>query len=205
MFLTRSHARAALAAVWTVSAGIALAGEDPPPTGAESDQRIEGVIVKVEPIGGSEQDSVAPRRVRLTINTAVVWRDYARDTAAARETSPEKAARKGEESVATKGQPGGRNNLVTVDVTPAARMELRYRAAMDERSFGAASVEEARRLATQAAPRPRGLDDGSAGRPATLAQLKPGLFVHVRYHRVDQHDRANRLVILEPVLDEPVK
>jgi hypothetical protein len=213
MIRSRLLSATALAVGLVVAAGHALAGQDDSKRAVDAkaarDQRIEGVVIRVEPVGGdSERGAGAAHRVKLTINTAAVWRDYVRDTATTRESTPEKAARKGEESVATKGQPRTAQNLVAIEVTPESRLELRYRGATDERSLGAATAEQARRLATRDADPARGSDDpesAAEGKSARLDQIKPGLFIHVRYRRADQQDRADRVIILEPVRDTTEK
>jgi hypothetical protein len=200
MLTIRFRPLAAVASVLVVASAISQGGQEPGERKAAEkaarNQRIEGVVVKAEPVG--EEGS---RRVRLTVNTAAVWRDFARDTAANREAPPEKAAKKGEESVATKGQPESRQTLETIEVSPEARMEYRYRLTMDERSLGAGSARAARELAARdadpAAP-PAPTEDREA-RILKLDQLKPGLWVHIRYHREGERDRADWVIALEPI------
>src|SRR5262249_50787945 len=103
---------------WTVCvlAGAATALTSISSLGQEKKQppkagRASGVIIKAEPLerGG----------VRLTINTAAVWRDWARDQAAADPNQPpRRAAEQGAKSVATKGEPQTKENLVVVELKP---------------------------------------------------------------------------------------
>lgn len=167
-------------------------------------QRVDGVVVKAERIGEGQGEKSADRDqgVRLTINTAAVWRDYVRDTATSKATSPEKAAKKGEESIATKGQPKSDDTLVTVEIPRDARREMRYRAAMDERTLGAPTPAQARRrLADEADDRADGAPTKDA-KTVEMNQLKPGLFVTIQYRRDRDRNRADRLFVLEPVRDE---
>jgi hypothetical protein len=204
MISPRSLAMAALTATFIIAAGSARGVQDDLAKTSEQaakKQRVEGVVIRVEPIG---ENKTAARGVKLTINTAAVWRDYVRDTATTKETPPEKAARKGKESVATKGQPVSPGTVATVEVTPDSRLELRYRTAMDERTQGAASADAARKLTSKAGDPSQSSKESveTAGKTIKVDQIKPGLFVHVRYHRDGKQDRADRLIVLEPVRDE---
>jgi len=172
-------------------------------------ERIDGVIVKVEPIGGqAAAKSDAPRRVRVTVNTAAVWRDFSRDTATTKAESTSEAAKKGEQSIATKGQPRDKDTLVVLEITPDTKLQRRYRAEMDERSLGAASPDEARKLAAAdttgdrdrtkaAATQP----DGTSGKALKADELKTGLFIVAAYRHADDADRADWVVVLDPVRD----
>jgi hypothetical protein len=204
MISPRSLAMAALTATFIIAAGSARGVQDDLAKTSEQaakKQRVEGVVIRVEPIG---ENKTAARGVKLTINTAAVWRDYVRDTATTKEPPPEKAARKGKESVATKGQPVSPGTVTTVEVTPDSRLELRYRTAMDERTQGAASADAARKLTSKADDPSQSSKESveTAGKTIKVDQIKPGLFVHVRYHRDGKQDRADRLIVLEPIRDE---
>src|SRR4051812_32498973 len=91
-----------------------------PKKGEDAGQKISGVVVKVEQI---RPDDPSARGVRLTIKTDAVWRDFVRDQAnVASSASNKKAAAKGENSVATKGQPASADTLVVVDVRPETKL-----------------------------------------------------------------------------------
>jgi hypothetical protein len=204
MISPRSLAMAALTATFIIAAGSARGVQDDLAKTSEQaakKQRVEGVVIRVEPIG---ENKTAARGVKLTINTAAVWRDYVRDTATTKEPPPEKAARKGKESVATKGQPVSPGTVTTVEVTPDSRLELRYRTAMDERTQGAASADAARKLTSKEGDPSQSSKESveTTGKTIKVDQIKSGLFVHVRYHRDGKQDRADRLIVLEPIRHE---
>lgn len=140
-------------------------------------QQLDGVITRVERLDPAEAQADAPAarsgRIRVTINTAAVWRDYARDTVAERATSPDQAAAKGQQVVATRGQPRDQETLVTVEIKPDSKRELRYRAALDEASLGAATATAAE-ARTLAQARPPGAGPDAPGRPAGPAAGGPG-------------------------------
>ena len=160
--------------------------------GARGAQRTSGVITKVEDIGKREG-----RRLRLTIKTDVVWRDYVRDTAAPPPGQPlNKAAAEGKDSVATKGQPKSPDDVVTIEVGPNTRLESRFRAA-DETSAGSGTAGQA-----AAKAKGEGADTRRSARPARLAHedLKTGLFVEVEYHRArGGENRAAQLAVIRPI------
>jgi hypothetical protein len=193
-----------LRAPWTapvgclVLAAVALA-EDPPRRDEQAADRqlVQGVIVKVEPCDKED----ASKGLKATINTAAVWRDYVRDTTSEKGSSVEKAAQKGEDSVATKGQPEAPETLVHVEIARDPAAVLHYRTATDERTLGAPTPAAARKIAEADA------EDSEEAPTATAKAIKPadikkGLFVHVRYHREGDRNIADRVVILEPVRDE---
>jgi len=171
-------------------------------------QRAEGVILKVEPArrGGDANAKGEGKRgrqgqgVRLTINTAVVWRDWVRDQADLK-TRPN--AEKGANSVATKGQPAGPNDLVTVVVGPRAHLATRLRSATDETDKGAKSLAGAERKEERSDPEQKPDAKGRDGDHAPQlkqSDLKPGLFVVVEYRRGPANiNRAEDLTILKPV------
>ena len=185
----RSLSLTALSSAAVVAGLSAMADE--PDKKAARDQLVEGVIVKVEPVEKGKD------RVRITVNSAAVWRDYVRDSATAKGESTEKSAKKGDESVATKGQPESEDDLTTIEVGPGSKVETRYRLAIDERTLGAPTVEGARKLADPETAEPK-----EAGKALPMGKLKAGLFVHLHYHRGDKRDEADRVVVLEPVRDE---
>jgi len=187
--------------------------------GSPSAQRVEGVIVKVERVARSSDPKATdnqavkegreqPRILRLTINTAAVWRDWVRDQASARPKSAREAAKSGSTSIATQGEPESPDTLVAVDVGPRTRLETRYRSSTDEISEGArtpekaAAAEEATDAAAPARRREIRQRDRSEDAPRfTPDDLKPGLFVEAEYrHSDDAHlNRAVRVRIFEPV------
>ena len=124
-----------------------------PKLAIERAERASGVIVKVEPIAKVDTDQAKhkdskgdkARLVRLTINTNAIWSDWARDqvTANANQT-PKKAAEKGAKSVATEGQPESKNSLVVIALTPASKVETRFRTLTDETTKGAKTPRGAR-------------------------------------------------------------
>jgi len=169
-------------------------------------QRTEGVILKVEP---ARRDGDAPPKdkgkrgrqgVRLTINTAVVWRDWVRDQADLK-TRPD--AEKGADSVATKGQPAGPNDLVTIVVGPRAHLATRLRSSTDETDKGARSIAGAEKKEERSDPDQKADAKGRDGdRAPQLRQsdLKPGLFVIVEYRSGPGNvNRAEDVTILKPV------
>lgn len=197
-----ARCRLALAAVVVlVGAGVAGAQESSSrqgkSEGGEREGRVEGVVVKVERGSDGERD-----RLRLTINTAAIWNDYVRDTATVGGKSAEGAAEEGEDSIATKGQPRDVDTLVVVEVAEGTRMQLRHRAEQDSRTLGSATVEEARKP-----PTGEGSDEGdedespdlTGGRTLKPADLKVGQYVAVRSKKDGERQRAEWLVVLDPV------
>jgi len=177
-------------------------------------ERASGVIVKVEPVTkgattGSTIDKESkagreqPRTLRLTINTAAVWRDWARDQATSTASeSPRKAAETGAKSVA-KGEPETKETLVVVDVGPDSKIETRFRTPTDESSKGATTPGAAKNPDTGSRP-----DDqagapksSSSGKPAQYAasDLKPGLFVEVDFRHMRAQNVASTLAVIRPV------
>ncbi len=129
---------------WLILPGLTLAAPDDTGKNASKNQRVEGVIIKAEPV-----DSDNGHCLRLTINTAAVWRDYARDSALndTRKDSTKKAAKRGDDSVATEGQPRDRDTLVTIDVAADTPAHKRFRAEKDEATLGASSAKAALKAA----------------------------------------------------------
>lgn len=162
-------------------------------------QKASGVIVKVERIEKgatkgatirkeTEAGRAAPVSYRLTINTAAVWRDWSRDQARVKDSgSPAKDARRGNESVATRGEPAEPNSLVVVDLGPETRVDTRFRAPDDETSKGARAGEASR----------------SAAKPLqfTASELKPGLFVDVDYTHQAAQNPASAVSVIRPILE----
>ncbi len=161
-------------------------------------ERISGVIIRAESTGDTKE---GPATVRLTVNVAAVWEDYSRDAATTEEVSVDEAAKKGKESIATRGQPRDEDTLTTIEVASEIPIQLRYRAEMDSSSLGAGTLKEALRVEP-------GKSDESAteserrGKSLKADQLKPGLFVHVQAHRADERNSADRVVVLVPVREQ---
>jgi len=179
--------RAALAGVAAfVLAGPARGDDAKVKPASKDDQRASGVIVKVD----RAQTRDGSEKLILSINTAAVWRDWARDQAA---ESPRRSARKdardGAESVATKGEPKDKNTLVKVEVVHDSRIETRFRALDDESKKGD------RTPATEGANTRR----RSAKPPQfRMADLKPGLFIETDFGRKDERNVARTLTVIRP-------
>ena len=178
----------------------------PPPArpGAAKDAKAEmisGVIVKAEKVPAADAKAAegAPMRlVRLTINPNAVWRDWARDQAKARdEGSPRKDAAKGEQSVATLGQPADQDNVVVVVVTDATKVETRFRSPSDETTKGEVSPDAVKS------------EDGakakskSPAKPVQFraADLLPGLFVEAEFREsaAAKGDAASTIAVIRPI------
>ncbi len=170
---------------------------------------VEGVITRVE-----QEKSVDGRtsgKVHVTINSAIVWRDFARDTATEDGQKPAEAAKAGDQSVATKGQPEDQNTIATIEVPTGIPLELRYRSQMDGRSKGAASAEKARDLVrrdpvadqakTKSSADPAPSDDGGPGKSLTADDLKQGLWVSIECRKGDESHVARHVIVLEPISD----
>lgn len=176
----------------------ALSAPDGKDKDASKNQKVEGVVVKAEPVGSGNG-----RRVRLTLNTAAVWRDYARDTALDNDKgeSTRDAAKKGDDSVAAEGQPRDEDTLVTVEVNADTPAHKRFRAEMDAATLGAPSIEAAKRAVEE----PSEERPVKGGEPVKLKDLRRGLFVAVGYEKTEQSNRADWLVVLVPVRDDDAK
>jgi hypothetical protein len=187
--------------------------------GSPSAERASGVIIKVEPVtkgatpGSTITDEAkkgrqVPRTVRLTINTAAVWRDWARDQATEDVSkSARKDAEEGQNSVATKGQPATADTTVMVDVGPDTRVETRFRSPTDETSKGAATPEEAREEdeGTSGAAKSKSRAGKSAstekekGPRFGVGDLKPGLFVEAEYRHLTAQNPASVITVIRPL------
>jgi hypothetical protein len=186
-----------------------------------------GVIVKTEPIrkgAGSRSDAVekdattAPTH-RLTVNTAALWRDWVRDQAGVNLNAPAKEqARRGAESVATKGEPQSADTVVVIDIGAETVVETRFRASTDETTRGARTPDEARearddpksdRNAAKTGAGAKARDDGrSAGEPDRTGarftkfradDLQSGLFVEINYQHKDGRNLATNVAVIRPV------
>ncbi len=182
---------------------------------ADKVQTASGVIVKVEPMTKgdsstkvsdptSKDSKEQPRSVRLTINTAAVWRDWVRDQATATPKSPQQAANDGNKSIATSGQPESADTLVVVEVTPETKVETRYRSATDEISEGGKTPQDAAKAETANDPadtsHAKGTPRSNAKPPSFRAEdLKSGLFVEVTFGSDRVKDRASVIRVMRPV------
>lgn len=169
-------------------------------------ETASGVIVKVEPmtqIAASNPDKLTHRSVRLTINTAAVWRDWVRDQASVGPKSPSQAAADGNKSVATNGEPISAETVVLVEVTPETKVETRYRSATDELSEGTKRPENAARAESANDPadtsRPKAERRSAKPAPFKADDLKPGLFVEVTLRRHREQERATLVRVMRPV------
>jgi len=153
---------------------------------ARGRERASGVILKVDrPKTKDSEGSSSP--LKLTINTNIVWRDWARDQSQTKDKGPaEKDARKGRESIGTKGEPSDPNSLVVVVVDPETRIRTRFRSPVDETTTGSEKPDRKRSDAPKAVR--FHADD-----------LKPGLFVEVDYHRVKSQEVAVRVSVIRPI------
>ncbi len=190
---------ALVACVFVATAGASLAQE---PSSAKSKtkpkedavQMGSGVILKVEPIRKEgESEDKAPSRCKITINTAAVWADYARDTA---DFSAKPNAKKGENSVATKGEPVLESALIVAEVEPSTHLALRYRSSTDESDKGSRTIEKAEKKDGSPESNQAGKDGEKTRAPKIhMADIKPGLFVEIEAKK----GKANRLIVLKPV------
>jgi len=210
-------------ATLVAASGFGLAQEDKgkaksgSPKSSPSAERASGVIIKTEPVtkgatpgstitDQAKQGQQASRYFRLTINTAAVWRDWARDQATEDVSkSAKKDAAEGANSVATLGQPVSPDTTVMVDVGPSTRVETRFRSANDETSKGATTPEKAREEddATSGAAKsggPSGKSKAAEKGPRfEMTDLKPGLFVEVDFIHVAAQNPASVVTVIRPI------
>lgn len=191
--------------------------KSPAPVASDA-QRAPGVIVKAEAIrkgASSRSDDVASEKGqapthRLTVNTAAVWRDWVRDQAGVSAgASPREQAKRGANSVATKGEPQSGDTLVVIDIGPNTKIETRFRASTDETSKGAKTPAEA--LAANEDPATeKGKGKGDSSRREAEAKrsratrfeaddLQPGLFVEIDYAHKDGRNLASAVTVIRPV------
>jgi hypothetical protein len=169
-------------------------------------QHIAGVIVKAESVrneaGKTSGERTAARpgssAVRLTINTAAVWRDWYRDQVGqSPSASPKADADRGAKSVATTGEPADRDTDVVVEVDPGARIETLFRNIEGPASPDARTPTEARAAGEGTTSTPARSRD-SAVTHFAVDDLKPGLFVEVDFHRESGHNRATTVAVIRP-------
>jgi hypothetical protein len=145
--------------------------------------KVSGVITKIE------GDESKPRT--LTINTAVVWRDWVRDQA----PTPSGERAKGTKpaaSVATRGQPASPDAMVTVQLGRDVPVECLFRASDDE------SSDSKTREKALAKERGNAKDRPAKGTKAKASDLKKGLFVDVEFKADGDTKQARRVVIVKP-------
>ncbi|AMV38796.1 hypothetical protein [Planctomyces sp. SH-PL62] len=160
-----------------------------------------GVILKVEKLAkadAKDQEKSAAPRMRLSINSNAVWRDWARDQARLRdEKSPRRDAAEGAKSVAATGQPADENSVVVVEITDDTRIETRFRSPTDETSTGESSPEKVK------------TDEGTASKTPTRGKpvkfraedLLPGLFVEAQFgpSGARKGDAASVVTVIRPI------
>ena len=185
-------------------------------------ERASGVIIKVEPIGKGEssgsKDEGESRKARahrvsrrLTINTAAVWRDWARDQVINKPTESAKAeSAEGANSVATKGEPAAKDSLVVVAIGPQTKVETRFRLVDDETGKGYKTPEEARSANTDpAAEKPKSSSRRKGSEQPThfkADDLRAGLFVEVDFrHETERKNRRERDVAATVTVIRPVE
>jgi hypothetical protein len=190
---------------------------------ARDAERASGVIVKAEAIrkgAASRLDDTSAEKARgashrLTINTAAVWRDWARDQVGlSPDAPPREQARRGNNSVATKGEPQSADTLLVVDVGPNTKIETRFRASTDETSKGARTPAAAAREAVEDPAAEKEKAKGKEGRDSSRRDgegrrgritrihaddLQPGLFVEVDFELKDARNLASSLAVIRPV------
>ena len=175
----------------------------PPPADAKH-QLTTGVIVKAEHVNHGGAASEKGRSVRLTINTAAIWRDWARDQATTDPKVPKPtAAARGNRSIATDGEPIAPDNTVVVVVDPDTKIETRFQSPTDEISEGAKDPADAARVEakTDAEDSSKPRTEHSAAKPPkfTAGDLKPGLFVEIHYKEAKSREKATLLRVMRPV------
>ena len=160
---------------------------------------VSGVIVK------ADTSKTSPRKtLRLTINSAAVWRDWVRDQASAEPKSTRKAASDGQKSIATSGEPQSADTLVVVELAPDAKIETRYRSSTDELSEGSKSPEKAAAVEAANDPadtsKPKSETRANSKTPTfKLEDLKPGLYVEVTLRRDSKAELATLVRVMRPV------
>ena len=207
------------------ASGLGLAQQDKgkakakssPAKGSATTERASGVIIKAEPVtkgatpGSTITDEAkkgrqVPSSVRLTINTAAVWRDWARDQATEDVSKSAKTgADEGKNSIATLGQPVSADTTVLVDVGPSTRVETRFRSPTDETSKGATTPEGAREEddsssdAAKSKSRAGKTKSAEKGPRFGVGDLKPGLFVEAEFRHVAAQNPASVVTVIRPI------
>ena len=136
----------------------------------------------------TKEHSERRTKIRLTINTDAVWRDWARDQAQAKDTGPtSKDIAKGKNSVATKGEPLDANSSIIVEIVADSKVETRFRTLDDETSKGDKKPEGATR------------DEASKAVEFHTYDLKPGLFIEVDFKLVKTENVAKTITVIRPI------
>lgn len=151
-------------------------------------EQAEGVIVAVEPIADAKDG-----RVKLTVNTAAVWRDWVRDQSTAK---PKVDGKTGENSIAVKGEPISPTTTIIVEIDRGTNLASRYRSNVDETNKGSRTVEQAEQKEGSAKGQDvkRSPRDDKAPKIG-IKDLKVGQFVEVEA----KMGNAKRLVVLMPI------
>jgi hypothetical protein len=178
-----------------------------PRTVSPDRQHVAGVIVKAVNVRSEatkepgEKTTAQPcsRAVRLTINTAAVWRDWYRDQVGqSPSASPKAEAERGAKSVATTGEPADRDTDVVVEVDTGARIATLFRNVEGPASPDSRTPAEARAAAEGTASSPARSRD-SAVTHFAIEDLKPGLFVEVDFRRESGRSRATTVGVIRPI------
>jgi len=197
--LSRWRALSASMILVAAATATAPAQDDKAKDKADRLQKGEGVIVRVDPVteegadSGSRKERRAHRRVRLTINTAAVWRDWARDQA---DLASKSAAPKGKDSVGTQGQPSAPESTIVAEVGPDARVLMRYRSSTDDSNEGSRTIAAAERKdgSPESNEVKKSRRDEKAPR-IEISDLKAGQFVAVEARK----GKATHITVLKPV------
>jgi len=187
---------ASLVSVLTASSNAQEKKDPPKVTQAKANpsaERASGVIIKAEPI--------AAGGLRLTINTAAVWRDWARDQAVVDpNVSPRKAAERGANSIATKGEPQTKDDLVVIKLSPETKLDTRFRMMNDETTKGASTPAAAVKDAAGPKDESRGSRTHAAKPPQfKTSDLKPGLFIEADFRRAGGDNLVKSVTVIRPV------
>lgn len=168
--------------------------ENSKPTKDATLHKMEGVITKVSKLDEEKGDK-EPRYLRITINTAAMWRDYVRDQEG---SSSKNAGKTGENSIATKGEPESPETTFLIEVGPKSHLVTRFRASSDETNQGSRTVEGAEKKEGNSASQDveRTPHDNRAPK-TTLTDLKVGQFVEIE----SKEGKASRVCILKPIRD----
>jgi len=162
---------------------------------AAEDQRVSGVLSKVEDAGKGKG-----KGRKLTIQTDAVWADWVRDQATKEAGGTlAKAAEKGKQGIAAKGEPAADDDRTVVEVTADAKLEVRYRSSTDETNAGSATPGEAAAQGEEGKPAAKPQKKAEAPKAIKPEELKVGLFVEVEYAKVGGQNRVKRLIVLRPV------
>jgi len=197
--LSLRRALAATTVFLVATLAAAHAQQDKDKRKADRLEKGEGVIVSVDSLDDAKdsdrkaEGKKASRRVRVTVNTSAVWRDYVRDQA---NLASKPDAKKGDDSVATKGQPVTPESKIIAEVGPETKVVMRYRSSTDESNSGSRTVQGAEKKdgSPESSEVKKSRRDEKAPKIG-IADLKPGLFVLVDARK----GRASEVIVLKPV------